>query len=149
VQKDVLGASSRAVEHLQQAGAELVSVTSAQSIRGPASAAPMAEAAAFHEEWLREHPSDYDPRSGGAAIGEHRVGSSTPSGSSAPGPVLLVEMRAAFERVDVVVTPALPMSATPIGEREIDIGGPRWPLNPQMIRFSLPSNQTGCPAASL
>jgi aspartyl-tRNA(Asn)/glutamyl-tRNA(Gln) amidotransferase subunit A len=48
-----------------------------------------------------------------------------------------------------VVKPTLPITATRIGEREVAIGGQRVPLTPQLIRFTLPFNQTGYPAASV
>ena len=149
VQPDILDAWRRAVAELEQLGAERVEVTFSESIRPSVSPARMAEAATYHEQWLRERPGDY-----GADVREALLSASTASAvdfvkSERARASLLVDMREIFERVDVLVTPTLPVTATPIGEREVDIDGRRVALNAQMIRFTLPFNQTGHPAASV
>jgi aspartyl-tRNA(Asn)/glutamyl-tRNA(Gln) amidotransferase subunit A len=149
VQPDVLDAWRRAVAELEQLGAERVNVAFSESIKPSASPARMAEAAAYHEQWLRERPGDY-----GADVRESLLSAGQASAvdfvkSERGRASLLVEMREIFERVDVLVTPTLPVTATRIGEREVDIEGQRVPLPAQMIRFTLPFNQTGHPAASV
>jgi aspartyl-tRNA(Asn)/glutamyl-tRNA(Gln) amidotransferase subunit A len=149
VQPDILDAWRRAVAELEQLGAEPVDVAFSELIKPSASPARMAEAAAYHEEWLRERPGDY-----GADVREALLSASQASAvdlvkSERGRASLVVEMREIFERVDLLVTPTLPVTATRIGEREVDIDGQRVPLHPQLIRFTLPFNQTGQPAASV
>jgi aspartyl-tRNA(Asn)/glutamyl-tRNA(Gln) amidotransferase subunit A len=114
-----------------------------------ASPARMAEAATFHADWLRDRPEDYgdDVRASLQGVGEASAVDFVKSERARYR--LLVEMRSMFERVDVLVTPTLPITASRIGEREVEIDGQRMPLAPQMIRFTLPFNQTGYPAASV
>jgi aspartyl-tRNA(Asn)/glutamyl-tRNA(Gln) amidotransferase subunit A len=149
VQPDILDAWRRAVAELEQRGAERLDVTFSDAIKPSASAARMAEAAAYHEQWLRERPEDY-----GADVREALLSASTASAvdfvkSERVRASLLVEMREIFGRVDVLVTPTLPVTATRISEREVDIDGQRLPLHAQLIRLTLPFNQTGYPAASV
>jgi aspartyl-tRNA(Asn)/glutamyl-tRNA(Gln) amidotransferase subunit A len=150
VQPDVLSAWRQAVAQLESLGAELVDVNVTNDLYSPAaSPARMAEAAAFHQDWLRERPADYgdDVRASLQAVGQASAIEYVRSERARFS--LLLEMRSLFERIDVLVTPTLPITATPIGDREVEIDGQRMPLAPQMIRFTLPFNQTGYPAASV
>jgi aspartyl-tRNA(Asn)/glutamyl-tRNA(Gln) amidotransferase subunit A len=149
VQPGILDAWRRAVAELEQLGAERVDVAFSDAIGPSASAARMAEAAAFHAQWLRDRPGEY-----GADVREALLSASTAAAvdfvkSERVRASLLVEMREIFGRVDVLVTPTLPVTATRIGEREVDIDGQRLPLHAQLIRLTLPFNQTGYPAASV
>jgi aspartyl-tRNA(Asn)/glutamyl-tRNA(Gln) amidotransferase subunit A len=150
VQPDVLSAWRQAVADLESLGAGLVEVSVTTGLYSPgASPARMAEAAAFHQQWLDQRPGDYgdDVRASLQAAGQ---ASAIEYVSGERGRFnLLLEMRELFERIDVLVTPTLPITATRIGEREVELDGQRVPVSPQLIRFTLPFNQTGYPAASV
>jgi aspartyl-tRNA(Asn)/glutamyl-tRNA(Gln) amidotransferase subunit A len=150
VQPDVLSAWRQAVAHLESLGAELVEVSVTSDLYAPnASPARQAEAAAFHQAWLRERPADYgdDVRASLQSVGHASAIDYVKSERARSS--LLLEMRSMFERVDVLVTPTLPITAPRIGDSEVEIDGQRVPMAPQMIRFTLPFNQTGYPAASV
>jgi aspartyl-tRNA(Asn)/glutamyl-tRNA(Gln) amidotransferase subunit A len=150
VQADVLSAWRLAVAQLESLGAELVEVSVTTDLYSPgASPARQAEPAAFHADWLRERPADYgdDVRMSLQSVGQATAVDYVKSERARSS--LLLEMRSLFDRVEVLVTPTLPITATRIGDREVDIDGQRVPLMPQMIRFTLPFNQTGYPAASV
>jgi aspartyl-tRNA(Asn)/glutamyl-tRNA(Gln) amidotransferase subunit A len=150
VQPDVLSAWRQAVVDLEGLGAEPVDVSVTTDLYSPsASPVRMAEAAAFHQEWLHQRPGDYgdDVRASLQAVGQASAIDYVRSERARFS--LLLEMRDLFERVDVLITPTLPITATRIGGRDVEIGGQRLPLTPQLIRFTLPFNQTGYPAASV
>src|ERR1700682_2931927 len=150
VQPDVLSAWRQAVADLESLGAQPVDVSVTTDLYSPsASPARMAEAATFHQEWLHQRPGDYgdDVRASLQGVGQASAIDYVRSERARFS--LLLEMRELFERVDVLVSPTLPITATRIGDREVEIGGQRVPLTPQLIRFTLPFNQTGYPAASI
>ncbi|MDE3074758.1 MAG: hypothetical protein KGJ86_04965 [Chloroflexota bacterium] len=146
VQEDVLTAYHAAVEKLKQLGAQLVEVEfealAAMTRR------LNVEAAAYHEQWLRERPQDYGAdirpalENGLAAGGvEHIKGERRRA-------AVLVEMRQVFEKVDLLATPTVPVTASPIGQNDVDINGELHPVINHWIRFTSPFNQTGFPASS-
>ena len=52
-------------------------------------------------------------------------------------------------RLDVLVAPTTPISATPVDAGEVEIGGEKQRVRPTLIRFTRPFNATGHPAASI
>jgi aspartyl-tRNA(Asn)/glutamyl-tRNA(Gln) amidotransferase subunit A len=55
----------------------------------------------------------------------------------------------ALEGVDVLLTPTLPIAATPIDAREVDIGGHEESVRPAVTRLTGPTNLTGFPSLSV
>ena len=55
----------------------------------------------------------------------------------------------ALEGVDVLLTPTLPIAATPIDAREVDIGGHEESVRPAVTRLTGPTNFTGFPSLSV
>jgi aspartyl-tRNA(Asn)/glutamyl-tRNA(Gln) amidotransferase subunit A len=54
-----------------------------------------------------------------------------------------------FQRVDVLVTPTLPILPTKIGEREVEIEGKTEPVSASLLRLTGPTNTTGLPSLSV
>jgi aspartyl-tRNA(Asn)/glutamyl-tRNA(Gln) amidotransferase subunit A len=50
--------------------------------------------------------------------------------------------------VDVLTSPTLPVTATPIGQSRVELDGEEVGLAAQWVRFTSPFNQTGYPASS-
>jgi aspartyl-tRNA(Asn)/glutamyl-tRNA(Gln) amidotransferase subunit A len=59
------------------------------------------------------------------------------------------EIAALLERVDLLVTPTLPIAATPIGQQTVVIRGTEQPVYLALLRNTEPFNLTGLPALTL
>ncbi|AXH98331.1 Asp-tRNA(Asn)/Glu-tRNA(Gln) amidotransferase subunit GatA [Sporosarcina sp. PTS2304] len=59
------------------------------------------------------------------------------------------EFQQAFQKVDVLLAPTLPVVASVIGEDTVDLNGKKVDLIDNIIRFTGPSNLTGLPALSV
>lgn len=60
-----------------------------------------------------------------------------------------MEFSAAFEQVDVLITPTLPFLSPPVGAQTVDINGQELSFLDEVIRFTGPGNLTGLPALSI
>ncbi|HTU35305.1 MAG TPA: amidase [Candidatus Acidoferrum sp.] len=64
-------------------------------------------------------------------------------------PEAIAEFQTAFERVDVILAPATPIAAPPIGADEIVIDGETETVRSALVRMNRPANFTGHPAISI
>jgi aspartyl-tRNA(Asn)/glutamyl-tRNA(Gln) amidotransferase subunit A len=107
------------------------------------------EAAAWHASWLRERPHDYGTDVLARIRGGLLVHATEYLHSQQMRALIQQDFSGAFEQVDVVVAPTVPLVAPPIG-RTFEPGGP---LNvaPRSIanRTTVPCNLTGMPAISV
>jgi aspartyl-tRNA(Asn)/glutamyl-tRNA(Gln) amidotransferase subunit A len=55
----------------------------------------------------------------------------------------------AFERVDTILAPAVPIAAPRIGENEVKIAGEKETVRSALVRMNRPANMTGYPAISV
>ncbi|MGA8143706.1 MAG: amidase [Candidatus Acidiferrales bacterium] len=62
---------------------------------------------------------------------------------------ITLEFDAAFEQVDAILVPALPIAAPRIGEKEIAIGSEKETVRSALVRLNRPANLTGHPAISV
>jgi len=146
VQADVAAAYQAALGVLRDLGAELVEVRF-QDI-GPWQRRSNAEAAVYHEQWLRERPQDYGADIlPGLQAGLEVSGLDVVKGVRTRA-AQLVDMRRVFQNIDVLATPTVPVTATPIGQADVDINGQREPVVGHWVRFTSPFNNTGFPASS-
>ncbi len=109
----------------------------------------VAEALAFHWNWIRKRPQDY-----GADVRERLE-----KNLDQPTVVYLraQEKRRKvtqifmepLEKVDVLVTPTLPVVPPRIAEKELQIGRRKEPVRSILLRFTRPGNLTGLPVISL
>ena len=107
------------------------------------------EALAVHEHWLREHASSY-----GDDVRERLEAGKAFSGMDyARAHEFRMRftqgMAGVFTEVDALLSPTLPFVATPIGERDVQIGGRRHQVRPDLTRFTHPFNLSGLPALSV
>jgi aspartyl-tRNA(Asn)/glutamyl-tRNA(Gln) amidotransferase subunit A len=107
------------------------------------------EAAAWHASWLRERPHDYGTDVLARIRGGLLVHATEYLHSQQMRTLIQQDFSGAFEQVDVVLAPTVPLVAPPIG-RTLEPGGP---LNvaPRSIanRATVPCNLTGMPAISV
>src|SRR5699024_3006096 len=59
------------------------------------------------------------------------------------------DFQKAFEQVDVLITPTLPISTPDIGADTVDLNGEQVELLDHIIRFTGPGNITGLPGLSV
>jgi aspartyl-tRNA(Asn)/glutamyl-tRNA(Gln) amidotransferase subunit A len=62
---------------------------------------------------------------------------------------LLAELEAAFESVDAIVAPTLPVAAPPLDAESVRIDGEQVGARPAIVGHSRPANFTGLPAISI
>src|SRR6202046_5996366 len=55
----------------------------------------------------------------------------------------------AFERVDAILAPSVPIAAPRIGENDVKIAGEKETVRSALVRLNRPANMTGHPAISV
>jgi aspartyl-tRNA(Asn)/glutamyl-tRNA(Gln) amidotransferase subunit A len=143
--------AGRAVEQLAELGAKVeeVSIPSAAYARAVSTVIMSVDSLAVHEPLLRKQAADY-----GADV---RQRFSLPIGVTALEYVraqqgrtrILADVRAALERVDVLVGPTVPIAAPPIGQETVRIGGRDQPAAVVLSSLTRLQNVTGFPAVTL
>ncbi|WP_372619167.1 AtzE family amidohydrolase [Falsiroseomonas sp.] len=118
-------------------------------IRAAASLITMAEGGNLHMPDLRTRPDDFDPLTrdrflAGALLPAHWLLQAQRVRAACRNAVLKL-----FEAVDVILTPATPFAATPIGQDMIEIDGERIPLRPALGAFTQPISCLGLPAMTV
>ncbi|PWS37881.1 AtzE family amidohydrolase [Falsiroseomonas bella] len=118
----------------------------AAQVRAAAVIITMAEGANLHLPDLRTRPDDFDPMTRDRFL----AGALLPAHWLAQAQRLRAAFReqalALFEEADVLITPATPFAATPIGQDMIEIDGAAIPLRPALGAFSQPISAIGLPA---
>ncbi|MDF2096123.1 amidase [Aquibaculum arenosum] len=148
---EILEATRRVISAMEEAGASLVDVDlpPMEDMRTVSLAVQMPEALSYHSRYLEEKAELYEP--------DFRAG-------LALGQCLLAEhylrakrfitryrreTNALFDIADVIVTPAAPIIAPPVGQAFIDWGQDREPVGNAITRYTTFFNMTGHPAIVL
>ncbi len=107
------------------------------------------EGAALHLDRLRACAGDFDP-----AVRDRLI-----AGALMPASLVVraqkfrrwfqAEMRALFERVDVIIAPATPCVAPPIGQQMLTLDGTEVPLRPNLGIFTQPISFVGLPVVAV
>jgi aspartyl-tRNA(Asn)/glutamyl-tRNA(Gln) amidotransferase subunit A len=148
LQDDVARAWQVSLDRLRDAGA-LVSVVEPPPmsfIRAAQFVVLHAEAAAFHRERLRQRASDLGPDVRvRLQIGEFLMAVDYVQGQRLRRQVAngFLDL---FDRIDVLMLPALPVVAPALGTRLITMGGRVEPVHRALTRYTAPFNQSGLPA---
>lgn len=107
------------------------------------------EAAAFHQERMRRQLHDFDPEVAHLLkLGETFTGTEYVRAQHMRQ-AIHDEIKKAFARVDILLTPTLTVLPPPVGTTNVKIGEQEQPLLHAFIRFTSPFNVTGFPAASI
>jgi AtzE family amidohydrolase len=119
-----------------------------EAARGRAAAflITMAEGGNLHLPDLRTRPDDFDPMTrdrflAGALLPAHWVQQAQRVRAAFRAAALTV-----FDEVDVVITPATPYVAPPIGQETIEVDGEKIPVRPNLGVFTQPISCIGLPA---
>jgi aspartyl-tRNA(Asn)/glutamyl-tRNA(Gln) amidotransferase subunit A len=148
LQDDVASAWQVSLDRLRDAGA-LVSVVQPPSmsfIRAAQFVVLQSEAAAFHRERLRQRASDLgaDVRIR-LQLGEFLMAVDYVQGQRLRRQVANEFLRL-FDRIDLLMLPALPVVAPALGTRLITMGDRVEPVHRALTRYTAPFNQSGLPA---
>jgi aspartyl-tRNA(Asn)/glutamyl-tRNA(Gln) amidotransferase subunit A len=140
-----------AVEELRSLGAsvEPVTVPLLEDAGTILQLVMLPEAAEVHLPWLRHRLGDY----GADVRARLLAGLLLPPTAHVTGlrarRWFREQLKAVFERVDLLAAPELPVVAPPIGETEVEIHGERMPYRLSLIPFNSPWALAGIPAASV
>ena len=148
---EVRQAVESAVKTLEGLGARVDEVTLEHvgSVAAGAMAIVAAEALAYHAEWVRSRPAEYQPdvierlRAGAFVSGVHYVRAQQARA------LVRAEVDAALARRDVLLSPATPIPATRIGETAFTAAEGPIDVRSSLLRFTRPFNFTGHPACAL
>jgi 1-carboxybiuret hydrolase len=139
-------AAMRAAEALG-ARAE-VQLAHAELARAAAFMITGAEGGALHLDTLRTHYGGFEPHSRDRFL----AGALTPAAWYVKAQRFRAWFRAQartlFSHYDVLVAPATPVSATPLGDEWLEIGGARLPLRPSMGLLTQPISCIGLPVVA-
>jgi aspartyl-tRNA(Asn)/glutamyl-tRNA(Gln) amidotransferase subunit A len=150
LQDGVATAVEAAVGTLSSLGAELVDVDIPGVAEGTGAilGIVLAEAQEIHSRALAERPQDFGADVG-AILGSEAPDTEGIMAALRARDALTVAMRETLESVDLLLTPATPIVAAPIGQEMVTYGGVEEPILAAMIRCTGPFNATGLPAISL
>jgi aspartyl-tRNA(Asn)/glutamyl-tRNA(Gln) amidotransferase subunit A len=151
VAPEVESAVRSGLKILEKLGARLVEVdlpsapTQGEIFRNVVSA----EACAYHEEYLRTRGDQYgaDVRER-LEFGRHVLFVDYARAQRARN-LIKSECAAIFDVADVMITPTVPIAATPIGETTAQWGEETEALGSTLTRFTRPFNLAGLPAMSI
>lgn len=126
---------------------EMVSLPETERARAAAFVITASEAGAFYLEELREHAEDFEP------LSRERL----TAGALLPGAWYLKAQRfrrwyqaqaqKLFERFDLLIAPATPCTATPIGAERMQLNGVEMPVRPNLGLLTQPISFIGLPVA--
>ncbi len=126
---------------------EMVCLPEAARARAAAFIITAAEAGAFYLDALRTHMDDFEPLSRDRLI----------AGALLPAAWYVKAQRfrrwfqqqalALFERFDVLIAPATPCTATPIGAEHLQLNGVEMPVRPNLGLLTQPISLIGLPVA--
>jgi aspartyl-tRNA(Asn)/glutamyl-tRNA(Gln) amidotransferase subunit A len=151
VEPEVKRLIDAAVSTLERLGAHIVEVSlpHVEHAQIAGNVIMGSESAAWHAGWVRERPQDY----GADVLQRIRAGQLVRATeylhSQQMRTLIQQDFRKSFERVQVVLSPTVPLVAPPIGHT-LEPGGP-LNLVPRAIanRTTIPCNLTGMPAISV
>jgi aspartyl-tRNA(Asn)/glutamyl-tRNA(Gln) amidotransferase subunit A len=107
------------------------------------------EAAAWHATWLRERSDDYGADVLARIRGGQLIRAVDYLASQQMRALIQADFARAFERVDVVIAPTVPLVAPPIGQTLEPRGPLNLPARGIAGRATVPCNLTGMPAISV
>jgi len=145
LEPDVGQAAAKAIDVLERLGASTRLVTWPNVDRGYTAFHAMlaSEASAFHRPWMGARPEDYGADVRAALEIGYFIPATAYLDARRVQLLLRDELDMIFEAADVLVTPALPRTAPPIGEPISREPTQSW------TRFLAPFNLTGSPAISV
>src|SRR5690606_17037301 len=148
---EILATAHDALRHLERAGASLckVELPDVKDARTVSLTIQMPEALAFHAPHLASRGARYsaDFRAG-LALGQYILAEHYVRARRFVSRYR-ADMRAVFQAVDVILTPATPIPAPKLGTVSVTIGGVQEPVGNALTRYTSFFNMTGNPALTM
>jgi aspartyl-tRNA(Asn)/glutamyl-tRNA(Gln) amidotransferase subunit A len=107
------------------------------------------EMAAFHADWFARQPEDYSDSARERFAAARALGAVDFVQAQRAREPIRAEQWAAFDQVDVLATPTMPMTAARIGSEVVQVDGRTFETATQATRFTYPFNISGFPALSV
>lgn len=108
-----------------------------------------AEAAAVHARWFPARSRDYGVETRSRLQLGHLVSGADYLLAQRLRQRLRAELRSAFEQVDVLAVPAVPLVAPRVGQPRVRWRTSQEPVDAALVRFTAPFNLTGAPALAV
>ena len=140
-----------AVEVLARAHGATRRVTIPEAARSRAAAflITMAEGANLHLDDLRTRAADFDPGTRDRFLAGALLPASWVAQAQRLRAAYRTQVLKLFDEVDVILAPATPHAATPIGQATIEIDGQELPLRPNLGVFTQPISCIGLPVIAV
>ncbi len=148
VDPEVERAVKEALTVLQDLGAELVEVK-LRRLNGAALTILDAEASAYHEQFLKTRPEDYQPDVRDRLGRGFQVRGIDYALAQRERQWMYREFETLFDEVDLFATPATAISAPELGQDETDIRGETRAVRGAIAQFTRVFNLTGLPAITV
>ena len=151
LQSEVRRSVCQALKKLEACGAQIrrLHLKGLEETADLASDITVAEALAFHWRWLNRNGNQY----GSDVRNRLRAGKTLPAvrylTAQEKRRFYSRAFNLAFESVDALAVPTLPVTAPKIGEREVVIGGRREDARLALLSLTRPANLAGLPAISV
>jgi aspartyl-tRNA(Asn)/glutamyl-tRNA(Gln) amidotransferase subunit A len=107
------------------------------------------EMATFHADWFARQPADYGDSARERFAAARALGAIDFVQAQRAREPIRAEQWTVFDQVDVLVTPAMPMTAARIGSDVVQVNGRTFDAATQATRFTYPFNVSGFPAMSV
>jgi aspartyl-tRNA(Asn)/glutamyl-tRNA(Gln) amidotransferase subunit A len=107
------------------------------------------EAYAVHEERLKSEPEKFDDETRERILDGERLKAHRYARAQQIKRHSLEEFEHVLKKVDVVLTPTVPITATEIGQRETDVRGYKEFIDLSLTRLTGPTNLNGLPSLSV
>ncbi len=109
----------------------------------------LAEAAAFHDSYLKSNPAGYGPNVKSRLEGGYQLSAVQYVKAEERRVALIAAYAELFHSVDALLGAALPVSPPPIGTQQLVLGGETVSIAEVLCRYTAPQNLTGVPALVL
>ena len=109
----------------------------------------LGEAALIHQRNLRKLPEDFGPSVRDTLLLGNMVSSAQYLEAQQIRRLMALDFAAAWQQVDVLIAPTLPIVPFTIGEKNVLINGKEHAGNHSLIRFNAPANLLGLPSISV
>lgn len=148
---EVAGAVSEALAKFESLGARQVEVhlPLMEEAVGAHRAIIFSEASSFHRPFLAQRAADYADDIRPLLLAGLFLPAVEYLDALRVRRIIRREWAKVFEKIDVLVTPTTPVTATEFGQLTADLPGGPKPLVRAFLDLTLPFNLTGCPAISV
>src|SRR5690606_3838646 len=109
----------------------------------------VSEASAVHYKSIIERPEDFGEDIRGFLVSGAFPSSQTYADAMKVKEQLIQDFNDVFNKVDVLISPTLPVMPNKIGDEMVDLNGEQVQLLPNFIRLTNPLNITGTPTLSV